>query len=71
MAVNTLEFLKKNPDAVVVLLAGTGHVRKGAVPRQISIRSEIPYAVILPKIEGIIDTQTVGIKDADYIMLDF
>jgi uncharacterized iron-regulated protein len=71
MAVNTLEFLKKNPNAVVVLLAGTGHVRKGAVPRQISIRSEIPYAVILPKIEGIIDTQTVSIKDADYIMLDF
>ena len=71
MAVNTLEFLKKNPAAVVVLLAGAGHVRKGAVPRQIRIRSEIPHAVILPKIEGIIDTQTVSIKDADYIMLDF
>jgi hypothetical protein len=27
--------------------------------------------VILPKIEGITDTQMVSIKDADYIMLDF
>ncbi len=71
MAINTLEYLKKYPDAVVVLLAGTGHVRKGAVPRQIRLRSETPHAVILPKIKGIIDPQTVGLKDADYIMLDF
>jgi uncharacterized iron-regulated protein len=71
MAINTLEYLKKYPDAVVVLLAGTGHVRKGAVPRQIRIRSEIPHAVILPRIEGIIDPQTVSIQDADYIMIDF
>jgi len=71
MAINTLEYLTKYPDAVVVLLAGTGHVRKGAVPRQISLRAEIPYAVILPKVKGMIDPQTVGIKDADYIMLDF
>ena len=70
MAINTLEYLKKYPDAVVVL-AGTGHVRKGAVPRQIRFRSEMPHAVILPKIEGIIDRQTVSNKDADYIMLDF
>jgi len=71
MAVNTLEYLKKEPDAVVVLLAGTGHAQKGAVPRQIGDRSQIPHAVILPKIKGIIDPQTVSIKDADYIMLDF
>jgi len=71
MAVNTLEYLKKNPDTVVVLLAGTGHVRKGAVPRQISLRAEIPQAVILPRVKGMIDLHTVDIKDADYIMLDF
>ena len=71
MAINTLEYLKNNPDTIVILLAGIGHVRKGAVPRQISLRSEIPHAVILPKIEGIVDAQTAGIKDADYIMLDF
>ena len=71
MAVNTLEYLKKKPDSVVVLLAGAGHVQKGAVPRQIRDRSDLPYTVILPKVEGIIDPQTMDIKDADYIMLDF
>jgi uncharacterized iron-regulated protein len=71
MAVNTLEYLKKEPDSVVVLLAGAGHVRKGAVPRQIRDRSDVPHAVILPKIEGIIDKETISTKDADYIMLDF
>ena len=39
MAIYALEYLKKNPDAVVVLLSGTGHAQKGAVPRQISLRS--------------------------------
>ena len=71
MAVNTLAYLEKEPDAVVVLLAGAGHVRKGAIPRQIRERSQIPHAVILPKIDGMIDKETINIKDADYIMLDF
>jgi uncharacterized iron-regulated protein len=71
MAVNTLDYLKKEPDSVVVLLAGAGHVRKGAVPRQIRDRSDVPHTVILPKIEGIIDKETISTKDADYIMLDF
>ena len=71
MAVNTLAYLEKEPDAVVVLLAGAGHVRKGAIPRQIRERSQIPHAVIIPKIDGMIDKETIGIKDADYIMLDF
>jgi uncharacterized iron-regulated protein len=71
MAINTLEYLKKHPDAVVVLLAGTGHVQKGAVPRQMRNRSQISHAVILPRVEGIIDPQTISSKEADYIMLDF
>ena len=71
MAINSLDYLKKYPDAVVVLLAGAGHVQKGAVPRQISLRSQVPHAVILPRIEGMVDRQTVSIQDADYIMLDF
>jgi uncharacterized iron-regulated protein len=70
MAVNALEYLEKNPDAVVVLLAGTGHVQKGAVPRQIRERSEVAHAVILPEVAGSIEPGTVSIRDADYIMLD-
>ena len=55
---------------VTVLLAGTGHAQKGAVPRQIRERSEVDYAVILPEVKGSIDPSTVSIKDADYLMLD-
>jgi uncharacterized iron-regulated protein len=70
MAINTLAYLKKNPDAVVVVLTGVGHAQKVAIPRQIETRSTLPYAVILPEVPGKIDAQTVSKKEADYIMLD-
>ena len=70
MAVYTLDYLEKNPDSIVVILSGAGHARKGAVPRQIRLRSNLPYAVILPEIPGSIDAATISNTDADYIMLD-
>ena len=70
MAINTLAYLNKNPHAVVVVLTGVGHAQKAAVPRQIGTRSTLPYAVILPEVPGKIDTQTVGKREADYILLD-
>ena len=70
MAVYTLDYLKKNPDSIVVILSGTGHAQKGAVPRQIRVRSNLPFAVILPEIPGRIDAATISNADADYIMLD-
>jgi uncharacterized iron-regulated protein len=70
MAINTLNYLEKNPDTVVVILTGTGHARKGAIPRQIRSRSDVPHAVILPAVTGMIDLNTVSSKDADYIILD-
>jgi len=69
MAINALNYLKKYPDAVVVVLTGTGHARKGAIPRQIRKRSQVPHAVILPEVKGIVDSETISTKDADYIML--
>ncbi len=69
MAINTLDYLQKNPGAVVVILAGTGHVQKGAVPRQIRKRSQVPYAVILPEVKGSIDPGTISTQDADFIIL--
>ncbi len=68
MALNTLEYLKHNPTAVVVVLTGVGHARKGAVPRQISEHSQAPFAVILPEVAGSIDSGTIGEEDADYII---
>ena len=70
MAINILNYLKQNPDAVVVALTGTGHAQKAAVPRQISSRSQLPYKVILPEVPGSIDAQTMTLKEADYIILD-
>jgi uncharacterized iron-regulated protein len=69
MAVNVLEYLDKNPDTLVVVLTGTGHARKDAVPRQISKRSEAAFAVMLPEAKGIIDPGTVDRQDADYLIL--
>jgi uncharacterized iron-regulated protein len=70
MAVYSLAYLKKNPDSIMVILTGTGHAQKGAVPRQIRERSNLSSAVILPEIPGRIDAETISHKEADYIMLD-
>ncbi len=70
LAVYTLNYLEKHPDAVVVILTGVGHAQKGAVPRQIQLRSNLPYAVILPETSGSIDTASISSKDADYLIRD-
>ena len=70
MAVNSIEYLKANPNRAMVILAGTGHVRKQAIPYQIQRRTNIPFGVILPEVPGSIDSDTVDIEDADYIYLD-
>ena len=69
-AVYSLNYLEKNPNAVVVLLTGVGHAQKGAVPRQIQIRSKMPYTVILPEVSGGIDKETISSNEADYLMMD-
>lgn len=70
MAVATLEYLESNPERVVVILAGTGHVRKQAIPEQIRSRAPLPHAVILPEVPGMLDKQTLDSGDADFIFLD-
>lgn len=70
MAVNSLDYLSKHSKSLVVILTGTGHAQKNAIPRQIRERSDIRYAVILPEVKGLIDANTVDKSDADYIMLD-
>ena len=70
MAINALEYVQSNPDTVVVILAGSGHARKPAIPEQIRKRSKLPYAVLLPEIPGRIDPNTISQKEADYIILN-
>jgi uncharacterized iron-regulated protein len=70
MAVHALGFLSAHPDAVVVILTGVGHAQKGAVPRQIRLRSQVPVTAMLPEVPGSIDAGTVDRQDADYLLLD-
>jgi len=70
MAVYTLDYLEKNPETIMVILTGTGHAQKGAVPRQIRVRSNLSSAIILPEIPGRIDAETISPEDADYLILD-
>ena len=69
MAVNTLAYLEKNPQSSVVVLTGTGHAQKNAIPRQIRQRSQVAHAVILPEVRGFIERGSVDGSDADYLML--
>jgi uncharacterized iron-regulated protein len=70
MAINALEYLDKHPDATLVVLTGTGHAQKDAMPRQIRKRSQLTLAVILPQVKGIVEPHTVNEQEADYLMLD-
>jgi uncharacterized iron-regulated protein len=70
MAVHTLEYLNTHPDATVVVLTGVGHAQKGALPRQIGLRTTLPVTVFLPEVPGSIDRQTVGRQDADLLLMD-
>ena len=69
MAVHALGYLKAHPDASVVILTGIGHAQKGAVPRQIRLRSPVPVAVFLPEVPGTIDPKTVDLQDADFLLM--
>ena len=70
MAVYAVEYLKENPDAVMVILAGSGHVRKLGIPTQLEKRVSWPYVVVLPETRGIFDPQSITAKDADYILIN-
>jgi len=69
MATRALEFLNARPEFMLVILAGTGHAWKKAMPEQIRQQSTFGYTVILPEVPGEIDTKRVTSDDADYLML--
>jgi uncharacterized iron-regulated protein len=68
MAVNAIDYLKAHPDTILVLLTGVGHAQKGAIPRQISSRSNLPHLVFLPEVAGSITLETITVDDADYLL---
>jgi uncharacterized iron-regulated protein len=68
MALNALDYLKSNPEKVMVLLTGTGHALKLAIPTQIKKRSDLPHVVILPETPGYISLEKMTIEDADFLI---
>lgn len=70
MARNLVEFLQKNPDYRVVVLAGSGHAWKFGIPTQMLEQAEISYRVLLPEVSSRVDRQSVTSDITDYLWLD-
>ncbi len=69
MAWHALAFLRANPDFTLVVLAGSGHSWKRAIPEQIRRQSDLSYRVILPEMPRL-ERDSVTIGDTDYLWLD-
>jgi len=70
MAIYALEYLDKNPGSRIVILAGSVHAWKRAIPRQIAtMRPDVTVSVILPAQGGKGDREKITAEDADYLVL--
>jgi len=67
MAIYALEYLDKNPGSRIVILAGSVHAWKRAIPRQIAtMRPDVTVSVILPDPDG---KAGLTVEDADYVVV--
>jgi uncharacterized iron-regulated protein len=70
MAIHALEYLDRNPGSRIVILAGSAHAWKRAIPRQIAtMRPDVTVSVILPARGGKGDREKITAEDADYLVL--
>jgi uncharacterized iron-regulated protein len=69
MAWSLIGFLQNNPDAIVVVIAGSGHSWKRGIPAQVSRRVDVASRVILPEITGGVDRDHTTLNEADYVWL--
>ncbi|MFQ5465478.1 MAG: ChaN family lipoprotein [Thermodesulfobacteriota bacterium] len=69
MAHRIIEYLKANPDRVLVVLAGSVHSWKRGIPSQVSRRSDFKYVVILPESPDELSFEEITFEDADYLWL--
>ena len=68
MAIYALEYLDRNPASRMVILTGSVHAWKRAIPRQIvTMRHDVAVSVILPIQRGEADKVTA--EDADYAIV--
>ncbi|MFW5734142.1 MAG: ChaN family lipoprotein [Oceanidesulfovibrio sp.] len=70
MAVHAMDYLEGRPEATMVVLTGTVHAWKPAMPTQVwKLEPETAQRIVLPRIEGRLDEDTVGVDDCDYLIL--
>ncbi len=70
MAIYALEYLDKNPGSRMVILAGSVHAWKQAIPRQIAtMRPDMTVSVILPAPGGKAGQEKLTAEDADYLVM--
>lgn len=70
MARTAVDYLKANPDRVMVALAGSGHIWKHAIPRHVKQLSDMPYSVILPRDSGWFESNELTTGETDYMLID-
>jgi uncharacterized iron-regulated protein len=69
MAVKALEYLGAHPQRMLVLIAGSGHVQRPAIPAQFRSRSTLPYLILLPETAGSFERRHMDATVADYLIL--
>lgn len=69
MAWRLVKQSEKNPDQVIVTLAGSGHSWRYGIPEQVMRISPLPYRILLPEMPGRIEQGRVGSADGDYLLL--
>jgi uncharacterized iron-regulated protein len=70
MAIYALEYLDKNPASRIVILAGSVHAWKRAIPRQIAtMKPDVSVSVILP-VQGREAMEKLTAEDADYAVVN-
>jgi uncharacterized iron-regulated protein len=70
MAIHALEYLDKHPDSRMVILAGSVHAWKHAIPRQLAaMRPDVTVSVILPVQAGKSGQEKLTVEDADYAVV--
>ena len=69
MAVYASQYLEKNADTILIILAGAGHAQKQGIPTQLKKRAPWPYIVLLPETPGAFEPDLVNSEEADYLIL--
>ncbi len=67
MAQNALRYLERNPDRVMLVIAGAWHAWKHGIVEQFAKRSDLPYRVILPSSDDTFLNYDIALDDADYV----